>query len=366
MVRQRKVPLPRFEAREGDFINIDSDRGLGKDGEYDHCGIITKVFKDKNGNFVEVPDVEPNSKQQQDIIRQYLHLGYTQAQPAEAMGHPVTTHSATEGTTEKNLKNIVASSMTDIKNTAAQAEKQVAAMPTVTSQDAGGIFNQFTNKLLASARQAQAYAGKQAPHQPVNTTPGATVAGATTGAQNLGPVRGPVAPNTPAGGSSAFFQPAAQKPAMAGKQTLGAQTSIPPIPLNTQLQVDGKTYQWMGNQWYVQTASGKFSTVTGGAPVDKLNAAWAAQQDPSKVGTISGQPGGTFTGIGNTQQPGIAQGIKNDTSAPTAPVDYSYHPVLTRVPNPNEGSTGEPRIPDPQMPVRAAQGFVPTPVQPVK
>lgn len=189
------------------------------------------MFKDPQGKFVKITGVQPNSKQYFDIVRQYKFQGYTEATQEEAAGKPVETHSAAEGNIQGNLKQIVTSTMTDLKNTAAQLETQASGMPTITSQDAGGIFNQFTNKLLAGARKAQSFAGKQEPHpqQPVVAPTDANAAQvATTGAQNLSPAAKEAArlagSNIQGPGSSATFQPS--DPNAGGMVNAGLPTKI--------------------------------------------------------------------------------------------------------------------------------------------
>ena len=50
------------EARKGDMITLNTGRGKGPDGKYDHTGVITNVQKDKNGKVTGFTFVHSGSK----------------------------------------------------------------------------------------------------------------------------------------------------------------------------------------------------------------------------------------------------------------------------------------------------------------
>ena len=224
-IKNSLMPNRNADQKIGDVMNPIAMGASGATGAANpnEPGIM---LKDPQGKFIKITGVQPNSKQYFDIMRQYQSQGYTGVKPGEADGKPFETHAASEGNIQGNLKQIVASTMTDLKNTAGELETKAASMPTITSQDAGGMFNQFNNKLLAGARKAQAFAGKQAPHPPYVAPGDLTQPQTAANRINVAPVT-PMANNpgaAPAAGSSVAFQPG--DPNAGGMANAGLPTKI--------------------------------------------------------------------------------------------------------------------------------------------
>jgi hypothetical protein len=160
------------------------------------------LFKDpKSGQFIGIAGVDPNSPQGQDVTRQYISQGYEVANEEDrrvaASTNNMVVHNGAE--VQGNLKDATIKVMKDLKNTAQNFEAQATKLPVVTSQDAGGMYKQFNNKLLAGAREAQAIAGKQQPHpqvQPQQQAP-------------ANQAQQPVKPNVPQAGNTVVSNPGA-------------------------------------------------------------------------------------------------------------------------------------------------------------
>lgn len=70
-----------------------------------------------------------------------------------------------------NLKVPTLQTMTTLKNTAQGLEKQAQAKQVITGQEAGGMFKQFNDQLLAGGKAVQAAAGGRQPVPPQPTAP---------------------------------------------------------------------------------------------------------------------------------------------------------------------------------------------------
>jgi len=70
-----------------------------------------------------------------------------------------------------NLKEPVLNTMTTLKQTAKKLEQQASSKPFITGQEAGGMFKQFNDQLLAGGRAVQAAAGGRQPVPPKPAAP---------------------------------------------------------------------------------------------------------------------------------------------------------------------------------------------------
>jgi len=115
------------------------------------------LFKDKNGNFVGVANVDPKSKEGQFLNYQYTQAGYTPADGTDRMAasrQKITVHRP-ENMVNKNLKLTTTQALEQLKNLTGQLEKTVASKPVFTDQDANALYTQLVQFIKNSITTAQ-------------------------------------------------------------------------------------------------------------------------------------------------------------------------------------------------------------------
>ncbi|MEI6297295.1 MAG: hypothetical protein WCO84_06700 [bacterium] len=113
------------------------------------------LFKDKNGNFLGVSNIDPKSKEGSFLTQQYINNGYTPAEPADrqvALQKGITVHRPKK--MFGNLKKTTVDSLETLKNLTSQLEKQVAGKPLFTDQDANQLYQQLVQFIKQSITKA--------------------------------------------------------------------------------------------------------------------------------------------------------------------------------------------------------------------
>ena len=131
------------------------------------------LFVGPNGEFVGIKGIAPGTPQGDYFTKQYGLKGYKPADANDrikATGQKIQVHSTSN--IVANLKDTTLATMKDLEKTAQTIEANVAGKQALSSQEMGGIYKQFNDKLIQGiAKAQQSVGGRQAPAPGLGGTP---------------------------------------------------------------------------------------------------------------------------------------------------------------------------------------------------
>ena len=184
------------------------------------------LFTDPNapGKYIGIKGIKPGTPQADYFIKQYERQGYKPATADDriaAMGKPITIHSTKD--IVANLKDITANTLKNVATTADKLATDAERKDTISSPEAGGMYQQVQQQLVNGIHQAQAAVGGQ---QVATAAQTATPTPVVQTPSPSGPTQTTVSPATNA-------QPTTAPTATTTTQTAATPVSAPTTPIAT-------------------------------------------------------------------------------------------------------------------------------------